>query len=54
MKTFERMRITGARRFGRITPEIEIAESQRGIQLDFMLHKGAYATTLLREFMKTG
>ena len=54
MKKFKRMKITGTRRFGRMTPEIEIAENQRGIQLNFMLHKGAYATTLLREFMKNG
>lgn len=54
MKTFKRMKITGTRRFGRLTPEIELTMNQRGIQLDFMLHKGAFATTLLREFMKTG
>jgi len=54
MKTFKRMKITGTRRFGRLAPEIEITENQRGIQLDFMLHKGAFATTLLREFMKNG
>jgi tRNA pseudouridine13 synthase len=53
MKTFKRMKITGTRRFGRLTPEIEVTRNQRGIQIDFMLHKGGYATTLLREFMKT-
>lgn len=53
MKTFKRMKITGTRRFGRLTPKIGITENQRGIQFDFMLHKGGFATTLLREFMKT-
>lgn len=52
MKTFKRMKITGTRRFGRLTPEIEVTQNQRGIQLDFTLHKGGFATTLLREFMK--
>ncbi len=54
MKTFKRMKITGTRRFGRLTPEIEVTQNQRGIQLDFMLHKGGFATTLLQEFMKNG
>ena len=54
MKTLKRKKITGTRRFGRVTPEIEITENQRGLQLDFMLPKGGFATTLLREFMKTG
>jgi tRNA pseudouridine13 synthase len=53
LETFRRMRVTGTRRFGRLTPRIEVAEAPRGIQLSFMLHKGGFATTLLREFMKT-
>jgi tRNA(Glu) U13 pseudouridine synthase TruD len=47
------MRVTGTRRFGRLTPRIEVTEAPRGVQLSFMLHKGGFATTLLREFMKT-
>jgi tRNA pseudouridine13 synthase len=49
---FKRAKITGTRRFGRLTPRIDIAETSRGLQLSFMLPKGGYATTLLREFMK--
>jgi tRNA pseudouridine13 synthase len=53
IETFRRMRVTGTRRFGRLTPRIEVTEAPRGVQLSFMLHKGGFATTLLREFMKT-
>jgi len=52
MEKFRRMKVTGTRRFGRLTPRIEVTEAPRGIQLSFMLHKGGFATTLLREFMK--
>ncbi|TFH16859.1 tRNA pseudouridine(13) synthase TruD [Candidatus Bathyarchaeota archaeon] len=52
METFRRMKVTGTRRLGRLIPRIEVAEVPRGIQLSFMLHKGGFATTLLREFMK--
>lgn len=53
LETFRRMGVTGTRRFGRLTPRIEVTEAPRGIQLSFMLHKGGFATTLLREFVKT-
>jgi len=53
METFRRMRVTGTRRFGRLTPRVEVTEAPRGVRLSFMLHKGGFATTLLREFMKT-
>ena len=53
LETFRRMKVTGTRRLGRMTPRIEVTEAPRGIQLSFMLHKGGFATTLLREFMKT-
>ena len=52
METYKRMKVTGTRRFGRLTPRIEVTETPRGIQLSFMLHKGGFATTLLRELMK--
>ena len=52
METFEGMKLTGTRRFGRLTPRIKVSETQRGVRLSFMLNKGGYATTLLREFMK--
>jgi len=53
-KLLKRNRVTGTRRRGRLTPHIEIEAKKRGIQLSFTLHKGGFATTLLREFMKTG
>ena len=53
LETFKRMKVTGTRRFGRLTPRIDVTEAPRGVQLSFMLHKGGFATTLLREFMKT-
>lgn len=53
-KLLKRNRVTGTRRRGRLTPRIEIEAKKRGIQLSFTLHKGGFATTILREFMKTG
>ena len=53
-KLLKRNRVTGTRRRGRLTPTIEIKADKRGIQLSFTLNKGGFATTLLREFMKTG
>ncbi|MBW1839940.1 MAG: tRNA pseudouridine(13) synthase TruD, partial [Deltaproteobacteria bacterium] len=52
LETFRGRKITGTRRFGRLTPRIEVSEAPRGVQLSFMLHKGGYATSMLREFMK--
>jgi len=52
MDVFKRGKITGTRRLGRLTPKIDIKETSRGLQLSFMLPKGGYATTVLREFMK--
>ena len=51
-KKFKRLNVIGTRRIGRLTPKINVSEAKRGIELSFMLHKGGYATTLLREFMK--
>ncbi len=52
MDVFKKAKITGTRRFGRLAPRIDVAETSRGLQLSFMLPKGGYATTILREFMK--
>ena len=52
MDVFRKAKITGTRRLGRLTPRIDITETSRGLQLAFMLPKGCYATTILREFMK--
>jgi tRNA pseudouridine13 synthase len=54
MEIFRSQRVTGTRRLGRLVPKIDVVEVPRGVQLSFMLHKGGFATTLLREFMKTG
>ena len=51
-KLLKRNRVTGTRRRGRLTPRTDVEAKQRGIQLTFTLHKGGFATTLLREFMK--
>lgn len=53
-KLLKRHRVTGTRRRGRLTPRIDVAAKSRGVQLSFTLHKGGFATTLLREFMKSG
>jgi tRNA(Glu) U13 pseudouridine synthase TruD len=53
-KLLKRIRVTGTRRRGRMIPRINIKVKRRGIQLSFTLHKGGFATTLLREFMKSG
>ncbi len=52
MEDLKRAKLTGTRRFGRLVPKIEVSEAPRGVRLSFMLHKGGYATSLLREFMK--
>ena len=51
-KKYKRLNVIGTRRIGRLTPRIKVSEVKRGIELSFMLPKGGYATTLLREFMK--
>jgi len=52
MNKLKRMKVTGTRRIGRLIPRIEVTMAPRGIQLSFMLHKGGFATILLREFLK--
>lgn len=43
----------GTRRMGRLlAAELEVSGHHQGLQLAFALSKGAFATTLLREFMK--
>ena len=50
---FRKHHVKGTRRLGRILPEISVEEHPDGLQLSFMLPKGSFATTVLREFMKT-
>ena len=43
----------GTRRLGRILPDdLTVAQTEAGIVVQFSLPKGAFATTVLREFMK--
>ena len=52
LQEFRAQRVKGTRRMGRILPEIAVSEHTDGIQLEFTLSKGGFATVLLREFMK--
>jgi len=45
--------VRGTRRLGRILPDLSVEVSEEGLVLRFTLPKGAYATTVLREVMKT-
>lgn len=49
----KRVKVRGTRRLGRLLPDIETRTTSRGLQLSFSLPKGAYATVVLREIMKT-
>ncbi len=51
---FKRQGVSGSRRLGRLLiDDLQIASVDEGIRLSFFLPKGAYATTVLRELMKT-
>jgi len=52
MEELKRFKVLGSRRLGRLLPEVEVRPIPRGLQLQFFLPKGAYATMVLREFMK--
>jgi tRNA pseudouridine13 synthase len=52
MEKLKNRRVTGTRRLGRLIPKITIDLVPRGIQLTFTLHKGGFASILLREFIK--
>ena len=52
VQEFRTQRVKGTRRIGRMLPEITVSDPSDGIQLEFTLPKGGFATTLLREFMK--
>ena len=52
VQEFRAQRVKGTRRIGRVLPEITVSPLEDGIQLEFSMPKGGFATTLLREFMK--
>lgn len=52
VQEFRAQRVKGTRRLGRVLPEITVSDHIDGIQLEFALPKGSFATILLREFMK--
>lgn len=50
---FQKAKLDGSRRPARLLlPAIRIDECESGVQFDFVLPKGSYATILLREFTK--
>ncbi len=53
-EALRRAKLSGSRRVARLSvPDLEIEPHPRGIRFTFSLPKGAYATTLMREFMKS-
>ncbi|MCW4036623.1 MAG: tRNA pseudouridine(13) synthase TruD [Candidatus Bathyarchaeota archaeon] len=52
MEELGQLKVIGSRRLGRLIPEIDVQAVERGLQLRFFLPKGAYATMVLREFLK--
>jgi tRNA pseudouridine13 synthase len=53
IEELDRLRVVGTRRLGRLLPEVEVASHEGCLALGFSLPKGAYATVVTREFMKT-
>lgn len=52
LQEFRAQSVKGTRRIGRVLPDIMVSGHPEGIQLEFNLPKGGFATVLLREFMK--
>jgi len=52
IEELDRLHVTGTRRLGRLLPEVEASPRDEGLVLSFTLPKGAYATVVMREFMK--
>ncbi len=54
VETLNRARLNGSRRTARLfVGDLEIEEHPKGVCFTFSLPKGSYATTLMREFMKS-
>ena len=50
---FARAKMKGTRRLGRVLlDDLSVTQNENGIVVEFSLPKGAFATTVLREFMK--
>ncbi|MBN2336790.1 tRNA pseudouridine(13) synthase TruD [Candidatus Bathyarchaeota archaeon] len=49
---YRALKAKGTRRLGRLLPEVAVFVCDEGLRLCFMLSKGGFATTVLREFMK--
>jgi len=55
VEDFARVRASGTRRLGRLlVDDLAVQEHPAGVLVTFSLTKGAYATTVLREFIKDG
>ena len=52
LEELKKVKVRGSRRVGRLNPEIKLEKTDKGLQFEFSLPKGSYATTVLREFMK--
>jgi len=54
LNSFEGVKANGSRRIGRLLPQdLRVKTSPEGLTLNFTLPRGGFATTLVREFMKT-
>ncbi len=53
LEEFKNAKLTGTRRAGIILPKIEVTREEDGLILGFELPKGAFATVVLREIMKS-
>jgi tRNA pseudouridine13 synthase len=54
IEDFKKARVSGTRRLGRLlVDDLTITAHENGVRLSFRLPKGAYATTVMREFMKS-
>lgn len=54
MEHFARLRIDGTRRLGRLlVPDMQVALDDENLVVSFMLPKGAFATTVIRELTKS-
>jgi len=53
LEQLKRLKVRGSRRLGRILPDIDVSGTSDGLVVRFFLPKGAFATTVLREIMKS-